>query len=68
MLCYRGGTYTTENGKYVEDIDFFSATIAGRHEPEFDFSLEDGHWHHKGLSSKGDPINEIWTKRERLGI
>lgn len=64
-----GGTYTTENGKYVEHIDFFSRdnSRVGM-SLEFDFSLEDGRWHHKGLSSKGDPINEIWTKRERLGI
>ena len=64
-----GGTYTTENGKYVEHIDVFSRdnSRVGM-SLEFNFSLEDGHWHHTGLSSKGDPINEIWTKRERLGI
>jgi len=64
-----GGTYTSENGKYVEHIDFFSRdnSRVGM-KLEFDFSLEDGHWHHKGHSSKGDPINEIWTKRETLGI
>jgi hypothetical protein len=64
-----GGTYTTENGKYVENIEFFSrdnsrvgASLS------FDFSLVDGNWRHKGLSSKGDPINEVWTKREKLGL
>jgi hypothetical protein len=35
---------------------------------EFNFSLEDGDWHHNGLSSKGEPVNEIWTKREKLGL
>ncbi len=62
-----GGTYTTVDGKYTEDIEFFSrdnsrvgASLA------FDFSLVDGEWNHKGLSSKGEPIEEIWTKREVL--
>lgn len=64
-----GGTYTTEKGKYTENILFFSrdnnrvgASL------QFDFALEDGHWRHKGLSSKGDPIDEVWTKRERVGL
>ena len=59
-----GGTYTTENGKYTENIDFFSrdnnrvgASL------EFDFELKEGDWHHKGLSSKGQPIYEIWSLR-----
>jgi hypothetical protein len=64
-----GGTYTTDNGKYTENIEFFSrdnsrvgASLT------FDYSLENGNWRHKGLSSKGDPINEVWTKREKLGL
>lgn len=64
-----GGTYTTENGKYTENIEFFSrdnsrvgASLS------FDFSIEDGNWRHKGLSSKGDPIDEVWTKREKVGL
>ena len=63
------GTYTTENGKYVESIDVFSRdnSRVGM-KLEFEYSLEDGEWHHKGTSSKGDPLNEIWTKREKLGI
>jgi hypothetical protein len=64
-----GGTYTTENGKYTENILFFSrdnnrvgASL------QFDFALEDGNWRHEGLSSKGDPIDEVWTKREKVGL
>lgn len=64
-----GGTYTTRNGKYTENIEFFSrdnsrvgASLT------FDFSLENGAWRHKGLSSKGDPIDEVWTKREKIGL
>jgi hypothetical protein len=63
-----GGTYTTENGKYTENIDVFSRdnSRAGA-KLTFDFTLEGpGDWHHKGLSSKGEPIDEFWTRRERL--
>lgn len=64
-----GGTYSTENGKYTENIQFFSRDNSRVGQSlEFDFSLEDGNWRHKGLSSKGDPIDEVWTKREQLGI
>jgi len=24
----------------------------------------DGKWHHKGFSSKGDPMHEIWSVRQ----
>ena len=63
------GTYTTENGEYVENIDVFSRdnSRVGM-KLEFEYSLKDGEWNHKGTSSKGEPINEIWTKREKLGI
>jgi len=65
-----GGTYTTANGKYTENIEFFSrdASRVGI-SLSFDFSLmDDGPWRHSGKSSKGDPIDEIWTQREKLGI
>lgn len=57
-----GGTYTAKNGKYTEEITFFSrddsrvgATL------EFNYEIIDGEWHHTGFSSKGDPMYEIWT-------
>lgn len=57
-----GGTYTAENGKYTENIEFFSrdndrvgASLG------FDYEIKDGEWHHSGKSSKGDPIYEIWS-------
>lgn len=64
-----GGTYTTTNNKYTEHIDFFSrdSSRVGK-ELEFNFDLKEGKWHHSGLSSKGDPIDEVWTKREQLGL
>lgn len=64
-----GGTYTTENGKYTENILFFSRDNSRVGASlQFDFNLEDGNWRHKGVSSKGDPIDEIWTKREKTGL
>lgn len=64
-----GGTYTTIDGKYTESLLFFSRdnSRVGAN-LQFDFSLENGKWRHKGLSSKGDPIDEVWTKREELGL
>lgn len=60
-----GGTFKSENGKYVENIEFFSrdSTRVG-HSLEFDFEIKEGEWHHKGFSSKGDPKYEIWTQRQ----
>ncbi len=57
-----GGTYSARDGQYIEKIEFFSrdnsrvgATL------EFQYEVQNGHWHHSGLSSKGDPIYEIWS-------
>lgn len=64
-----GGTYLTQAGKYTEHIGFFSrdSTRVGM-QLTFDFSLPEGNWRHQGKSSKGDPIDEVWTRRERLGL
>lgn len=64
-----GGTYTSVDGKYTESIEFFSRdnTRVGM-KLEFNFSLPEGNWRHSGKSSKGDPIDEVWTKREKIGI
>ena len=60
-----GGTYTTKDGAYIENIEFFSRddSKAGLN-LKFNFELINGKWHHSGLSSKGDPIHEIWSIRE----
>lgn len=57
-----GGTYTAKNGTYTENIEFFSkdASRVGA-SLEFQYEVKDGKWHHKGKSSKGDPIYEIWS-------
>jgi hypothetical protein len=64
-----GGTYTTANGKYTENIEFFSrdASRVGA-SLTFDYSLPEGEWRHQGKSSKGDPLDEIWTQRKKIGI
>jgi hypothetical protein len=64
-----GGTYTTVDGKYTETIEVFSRdnSRVGT-KLEFDFSLMEGDWRHRGKSSKGDPIDEIWSKRDKIGI
>ncbi|MEM8896763.1 MAG: membrane or secreted protein [Bacteroidota bacterium] len=56
-----GGTYTFENGKYTENIEFFSrdSSRVGM-SLEFDGSVEGEAWTHSGFSSKGAPIKEIW--------
>ena len=60
-----GGTYTTIDGEYTENIEFFSRDDAkvGTN-LKFNYSLIDSKWHHAGFSSKGDPIHEIWSVRE----
>lgn len=60
-----GGTYTTIDGKYTENIEFFSRddSRVGM-SLQFDFEMVDGSWHHKGFSSKGDPMHEIWSIRK----
>ena len=59
-----GGTYTFSNGKYTENIEFFSrdnsrvgASLS------FDGKVNGKKWHHSGKSSKGDRIAEIWTRQ-----
>lgn len=58
-----GGTYTFSNGKYTENIEFFSrdSSRVGA-SLTFDGKLENGEWHHSGLSSKGVKIHEIWSR------
>ncbi|WP_133578387.1 membrane or secreted protein [Pedobacter metabolipauper] len=58
-----GGSYTFKDGKYIENIEFFSRdnTRVGA-SLSFDGKLENGDWHHSGLSSKGAKIYEVWSK------
>jgi len=60
-----GGYYTTEGGKYTEHIEYFSrdSSRVGAVLP-FNYELKGTDWHHQGFSSKGDPMHEIWSKRQ----
>lgn len=58
-----GGVYTVEDDTYTEHILFFSrddarvgATL------EFTGKIIDGDWHHSGVSSRGEPLHEVWVK------
>lgn len=62
-----GGTYTLANGKYTEQIEFFSrdSSRVGA-SLTFDAAVKDGKWMHSGLSSKGDPISEVWEREKEV--
>lgn len=58
-----GGTYSLRDGKYTEHIAFFSRDprrVGMR--ISFDYELKNGDWHHRGLSTAGNKIYEIWTR------
>lgn len=65
FMATGGGSYTTKDGIYTENIEFFSKDIekVGL-QLKFDYNLQDGNWHHSGSSTKGDPIDEVWTQRQ----
>lgn len=58
-----GGYYTFKNNRYTEKIAFFSRdnNRVGQ-ELNFDGTLVENVWHHKGKSSKGDDIYETWSR------
>lgn len=58
-----GGTYDATNGKYTENIEFFSRddNRVGN-SLTFQFERKGDDWFHKGKSSKGDPLHEVWEK------
>ena len=60
-----GGTYTAVDGKYTENIQFFSRdkTRVGM-SLGFNFDVQEEDWHHSGNNSKGEPMYEIWAKRK----
>jgi len=61
-----GGTYSSIDGKYTENIHFFSkdssrvgASIV------FNFDIKNGEWHHSGNNSRGEPLYEVWSLRDK---
>ena len=61
-----GGTYSFKDGRYTENIEFFSrdSSRVGA-SLVFDGSVSNNVWTHKGLSSRGDPIHEEWTREKK---
>lgn len=60
-----GGTYTFNEGKYTENIQFFSRDSSRVGSSlSFDGKLENSDWHHSGLSSRGEPIYEVWSRKK----
>ena len=59
-----GGNYTFENGKYTENIEFFSrdSSRVGL-SLSFDAKVDGRKWFHSGISSRGDKINEVWERK-----
>ena len=67
FLAAGGGTYTTENGKYTEQIEFFTKTAASVGKTlVFDYSFDNGDWRHKGEKSTGGAMDECWSRRETM--
>ena len=60
-----GGEYETIDGKYIEIIEYFSRddSRVGA-ELDFNYEIKNEDWLHTGLSSKGKPINEVWSIRD----
>lgn len=59
-----GGTYTAKDSTYTENIAFFSrddSRVGAK--LSFSYKIVENEWHHRGLSSKGNPIYEIWSPR-----
>ena len=61
-----GGTIVLKDGKYTENIEFFSRNKdrVGA-ELSFDYAVNGIKWDHQGLSSSGNPIHEIWTRQNQ---
>jgi len=60
-----GGAYTFDAGKYTERIEFFSRDSSRVGSAlTFNGKVRDNGkaWDHSGLSSKGDPVDEMWKK------
>lgn len=64
-----GGTYRTADGRYTENIAFFSRDDSRSGQAlEFQYDIREGVWHHVGKSTKGEPMHELWSRRKDLGI
>lgn len=64
FIATGGGSYSTSGkGLYIERIEYFSRDPArARQQLSFDFKRMKDDWVHRGLSSRGEPIHEVWSK------
>lgn len=61
-----GGSYTTVDGKYTENIEFFSRDDSRVGAAlDFKYEMKEGKWHHSGNNSRGEPLHEVWSVREK---
>ena len=59
-----GGLYSVENGIYIETIDYFSRDNKKVGiSLSFNYLKNGNDWYHRGFSSKGEPMHEIWAFR-----
>lgn len=59
-----GGSYSFKEGKYTEHIEFFSRDSSRIGASlSFNGKIENDGWHHSGLSSRGEPIYEVWSRQ-----
>jgi hypothetical protein len=60
-----GGAYEIKNGAYTEHIGFFSRDNkrVGA-QLGFQANVQGPDWHHKGKSSAGEDMYEIWSRRQ----
>jgi hypothetical protein len=59
-----GGSFTSVDGVYTENIEFFSrdSDRVGA-SLEFNYEIKGDDWHHTGNNSRGEPMYEIWSRR-----
>lgn len=59
-----GGSFTSDQGVYQENIEYFSrdnSRVGAK--LNFDFEVKENDWHHTGNNSRGEPMYEIWMRR-----
>jgi hypothetical protein len=60
-----GGRYTAKDGAYFETILYFSRDNSRVGAVlDFSYELKENDWHHRGKNSRGEPMYEIWARRE----
>lgn len=61
LVATGGGASYAQYNVYLENIDFFSKDeIMVGASLSFEYQLENGQWYHRGTSSEGKPLYEIW--------